>query len=166
MDQNPFNNNNNRLYNTITNSCIIAFVGNIIYRYSNPEIAAFLMMTAFYNANQDDLNNIVEDFIDNLRNNEELVNLANQIIFTHLFGTLNIQDGGGGNGENKYDDQINDFEVALGKFCENKNNKNNLDKLKKKFNNVFCTPGTSGGMMKQKTYRKKNKKNRKSRKNY
>jgi hypothetical protein len=117
MDQNP--NNNNRLYNTITNSFIIGFVGNAIHRYTNPQLATFLTMAAFYNANLDDLNNIVHVFFNNLRNNEELVNLANQITFAYLFGNLNIQDGGGGeNRKNNYDVQMNEFEVALDNFVK------------------------------------------------
>ena len=146
MDQNPNNNNNNRLYNTITNSFIICFVGNAIHRYTTPQLATFLTMAAFYNANLDDLNNIVHVFFNNLRNNEELVNLANQITFAYLFGNLNIQDGGGGgeNRKNNYDVQMNEFEVALDNFCQNNYNKINFDKLKQKFKNVFCVPEING----------------------
>jgi hypothetical protein len=155
-------NNNNNFYSIIGYVLIIGTIYDLgnwlpISSITTP-LSSFLAVYAL----RQDLVDAARDFIEDLQNYEELVNLAKKITFLYLFGMLGIQDGGGNKLSKKTGKQIiTDFTNAFDKLPQE--TKNKLKQIKKKFQNVFCMKSLTniGGARKQKTNKLKNK--RKSR---
>ena len=155
-------NNNNNLYSIIGYSLVIGVIYDLgnwlpISSVTTP-LSSFLAVYAL----RQDLVDAARDFIEDLQNYEELVNLAKKITFLYLFGMLGIQDGGGNKLSKKTDKQIiTDFTNAFDKLPQE--TKNKLKQFKTKFQNVFCMKSLTniGGARKRKTNKLKNK--RKSR---
>lgn len=155
-------NNNNNLYSIIGYGLVIGVIYDLgnwlpISSVTTP-LSSFLAVYAL----RQDLVDAARDFIEDLQNYEELVNLAKIITFLYLFGMLGIQDGGGNKLSKKTGKQIiTDFTIAFNKLPEEIKNK--LKQFKKKYQNVFCMKSLTniGGARKQKTNKLKNK--RKSR---
>jgi hypothetical protein len=162
MDNMIVNNNNNNLYSIIGYGLVIGVIYDLgnwlpISSVTTP-LSSFLAVYAL----RQDLVDAARDFIEDLQNYEELVNLAKKITFLYLFGMLGIQDGGGNKLSKKTDKQIiTDFTNAFDKLPQE--TKNKLKQFKTKFQNVFCMKSLTniGGVRKRKTNKLKNK--RKSR---
>jgi hypothetical protein len=160
INQNEIDNipNDNNLYSIIGYALVIGTIYDLgswlpVSSVTTP-LASFLSVYAL----SDGLVHVATDFIEDLHEYEELVNLAKKITFLYLFGMLGIQDGGGNKLSNKPDKQlINDFTVAFNKLPQE--TKIKLKQLKKLFQNVFCMKKSIniGGVRKQKTNKFKNK---------